>query len=65
MTMYRTMPDHEAELRDALFGFFEANESTYRRLTEPDPSGIESLIDGIVWTSYGVMRAWNRGDSNR
>ena len=53
----------EAELADALFAFFEERESSYRRLTEPDPRGIENLIDGMMYAAFGVIRAWNRGDN--
>ena len=53
----------EAELADALFAFFEERESMRRRLTEPDPRGIENLIDGMLFTAHGVIRAWNRGDN--
>ena len=51
----------EAELADALFGFFEANESTYRRLTEPDPHGIEYMIDGMIGMARLVINVWNAG----
>ena len=52
----------EAELADALFAFFEERETMRRRMVERDPRGIEALIDGMIWTANGVIRAWNRGD---
>lgn len=57
------MKESEANLRDALFDFFERRESLERIVTSEDPTGLEGLVNLGVAYARDLIREWNDGVS--